>query len=523
VLAITLRFPLGVYHAQSQADFARAEWPPHPVRLIAALVAAAHGGEDDGLEAARAVIDRIAHAGSPLIRAPRQRDPRAAAEEDELQVTDLRGASRWAPRNHELGELKSGISPRDPGRGRAEVHKVGVAIGDLPVAFVWPDLALDGVELATLTRVAEDVTVVGTSRSPVLVEVQTGELPPEVHPERATWRPAAERTAGVTAVRVPDPGTLTQLDTWHARRSAPLGRDGTPAKAPLVVAPRIGSVVSYVHDRDPVPVVPFDPAHWGDMLILRVGDDVVPKAPASFAFARAMRKALLDTYADAGEEGEAPSVLRARDRDPHAAFVSLSFVADVDDHRPGAKHANGRVLGIAIILPHEARCRGVAEQRLAVVSGLMRLIDAGTAIRVPGVGPVAVMPLPAADQRYTLQEGRYRAVSNHWTTVTPIVHSRYRQRKSLDALFDQVAAECRDVGLPAPSRVQVRRGPRLRGAPARIGHDELPASWTGPLKGPQAHLDVWFDEPVHGPILLGRARHFGLGLCLPVNDATTAA
>lgn len=518
MLTITLRFPLGVYHAQAQADFARAEWPPHPIRLIGALVAAAHGGPVAAIDAARAVIDRVARADAPLIRAPRGREPLKTTTDDDAEprVAEIRGASRWAPRNHELGELKQGISPRDLGRGRAEVHKVGVAIGDLPIAFTWPGLDLTEAQMATLTRVAEDVTVLGTSRSPVLVGVaDSGPTATDV------WRPSTEARGqpSATAVRVPDARTLAQLDTWHARRQAPLQKSGAPAKAPLVVAPRLGSVVAYVHDRQPLTTVPFDPEHWGEMLVLEVAGDITPKLPAAFALARATRKALLDTYAAAGQDGEAPSVLRGRGSDPHAAFVPLGFVAPVDSDSPAARSAGGRVLGVAVLLPHAARLPDVTAERQAVVDGLLALI-AGAPVRVPGVGPVTLVPVKAKRDARTMQESRYREASTHWTTVTPLVHSRYRSRKSVDGVFDQVAAECVDVGLPAPAGVRVRRMSRLRGAPHQIARDGLPTGWDGPLQGPQAHVDVWFDEPVHGPVLLGRARHFGVGLCVPYRPDT---
>ena len=142
------------------------------------------------------------------------------------------------------------------------------------------------------------------------------------------------------------------------------------------------------------------------------------------------------------------------------------------------------------------------------------------AIRVPGVGPIW-LALP--DNRRiaeTLREARYRRASRRWSTVTPLVHSRYLPRKNEQALFEQIAAECADVGLPAPARITVRRSSRFRGAPGSISAKGLPESWTGPLRGPQAHLDLWFDEPVRGPILLGRARHFGVGLCLPFAQDT---
>lgn len=527
MLSITLRFPLGVYHAQAQSDFSLAEWPPHPVRLIAALVAAAHGGPPDDVDAAREVIARVARAGAPLIVAPRMTGAPGAGD-DEPAVSQLRGASRWAPRNHELGELKKGISPRDLGRGRAEVHKVGVAIGDLPVTFTWPDLELGASEETRLRRVADDVTFVGTSRSPVLACVTT--TADTRREPVAAWRPIAGREAVATSepvpVRVPHAGMIAQLDTWHARRGAPVAKSGAPAKAPLVVAPRLGFVVGYAHDLEPQTLPALDPEHWGDMLVLSLSGAAVPKAPASFALARATRKALLDTYAEPGQEGEAPPILRGRRGEPHAAFVPLSFVAEPGSGSAAAEHADGHVLGIAVVLPHSSRVPDVDAQREAVIGGAQ--LDGATRVGgllslfgdarvlVPGVGAIALSS-PTGRPRAALQESRYRRASTHWTTITPLVHSRYRTRKDTAALYDQVAAECRDVGLPAPAEVSVRRTARLRGAPSHISAKGLPASWTGPLKGPQAHLDLRFDRPIEGPVLLGRARHFGLGLCLPID------
>ena len=206
VLRVTVHFPLGVYHAQSAADFATAEWPPHPVRLIAALTAAAHGRPAADLDAALQAVGVLAAAGPPLIVAPRAGDPDKA--DGRTRVARLRGASRWAPRNHELAELRGGkgISPRDLGRSRAEVHKVGVAIGCTPIKFEWPDLTLDDDVLEVLGELVEEVTVLGTARSPVLVGVDT--VTPPTDPEdglgadergrRRGGRPGARRVGSDT-------------------------------------------------------------------------------------------------------------------------------------------------------------------------------------------------------------------------------------------------------------------------------------------------------------------------------------
>jgi CRISPR-associated protein Csb2 len=537
MLTVTVRFPLGVYHAQSAADFSEPEWPPHPVRLIAALVAAARDRVAP-LEGADESIDLLATAHPPRIVAPRaiaiSPDP-ATAPDGMLRVARLRGASRWAPRNHELGELKNGVSPRDLGRGRAEVYKVGVAIGHQPIAFVWDELSLAPASRGTLQRLAADVTVLGASRSPVLLEV-CGMAPPE-EGDAGSWVPADSRAAVATVdVRVATPATVADLDARHGRRMAAPARSGAPSRAPYVAPGTTARRVPYAHSAQlaELPAEPYDPREWGEFIVVALdpeANDVRPKAPVAFSVARATRRALLSTYGDEGTTEEAPPVLRARGKDPHAALVPLSFVGPPSRAGAGAKHADGRIMGLAVLLPHHEREPDMAVQRLRIESGL-RALAVGTAnapripVHVPSVGSLTFRLVPNHRVPESLREGRYVRASRRWTTVTPVVHSHHLRSKGRTkrehALHEQVARDCRDVGLPAPAEVTVRRAPRLRGAPGTIELRGLPPEWAGPVRGPRSHLDLVFEQPVVGPVLLGRARHFGIGLCLPVPDGEAA-
>lgn len=518
MIGITLCFPLGMYHAQSEASFEVPEWPPHPVRLIGALIAAACATDRDDPGADRALIERICEAPPPRIVAPRVGSDNAERAPDGAAfLAPLRGASRWAPRNHELRELEDGVSPRNLGRGRAEVHKVGVAIGETTVGFEWPGLELSPEEVARLETLVQDLTVLGTSRSPVVARVDTTGASID------GWQPVdSPQPAGDTVqVRVPTAATVRAFDRWHERRAGPTKK--APGTAPYIPPASVGRSVPYLHSLDPRPAETFDAGHWGEMVILAVdrdGSTALPKAPSAFAVARSIRRALLAAFGD-GVHGDAPPMLHGRGDEPHLAVVPLHFVA-LPGPAPGASHADGHTLGVALLLPNELRCPDVATQREALQPALIALCvdrpDAlRTRVRVPGVGEVALRAVPTSGARlpFTLTDRPYRGVSAAWTTVTPIVHSRYLPRRTEQALYEQVAAECRDVGLPEPAAVAIRRGPRHRGAPGRARAGELDTGLRGPLKGPQNHVDIWFDGPVRGPILLGRARHFGIGLCLP--------
>jgi len=519
MLRISAYFPLGVYHAQDASDFAVAEWPPHPVRLLAALKAAAHGSADThDIELGCGLVGRLASARPPVIVAPTAAS--LAAADGTTRVARLRGASRWAPRNHEMSELKGGkgITPRDLGRSRAEVHKVGVAVGDMPVSFVWGDVDLADDDMTQLVRLAAAVTFLGTSRSPVLLSVSTE----PARDEMSAWRPVSRRRATSVQVRVPDSVLPEVLDAWHARRAAAPKRDGTPAPAPYVAPAALGRFQAYDHDTHPAPQADFEPRWWDEPLVLaidREASDAVPRASVAFTLARATRAALLATYGAAGGPDEAPEVLFARGATPHVALVPLHWVEP--ENSATARYADGRTLGLAVVLPHRERRPDYASQRRAVEDGLRRLVldDPPRPVRVPGVGAVILRPLPATPRiRETLRAQRYTTAARRWASVTPVVHSRYQARRGERGLLEQVAADCADVGLPVPETVEVLRRSRFRGAPAFINAKQAPRSDKALLAGPHSHLELTFEQPVEGPVLLGRARHFGLGLCLPLRE-----
>lgn len=498
MLRITVRFPLGVYHAQSVESFDVPEWPPHPLRLFAALLAAAHGRPGAQPAADRALLQRISEAGAPTIVAPQS----IGLDEppDEEAVSRLRGATRWAPRNY---------FTRDKGRIPASVSKVGVAIGDRPVHVIWSALNLEPSDLERMALLGSEVNFLGTTRSPVLVEV--GDEPPAEQREDA-WVPSPPDTAAPTVVlRLSDRATIARFDQRHDARKS---NSGTVQSAGLVPGIRIGRNVSYAHEAELREMArSFDPRWWGPMLILgidRANSDIIPRAAAGYLLARAVRVALLGAYEDSGKGGEAPLVLVGRGHQPHCAVVPLAAVS--------GPHPDGQVKGVAVILPHADRLPDLPEQQHRIEAGVLQLATGESArprryVQIPGAGHVWLEYPDAARARLTtLRAASYRGPSRHWTTATPIVHSRWKKGGS-SALLDQVTADCAHVGLPAPEAVAHLRGSGLGSEPVPI--DQVPRAWRGPLNGPRSRLRLTFPCPVHGPILLGRARHFGLGLLVP--------
>ncbi|HEY5343839.1 MAG TPA: type I-U CRISPR-associated protein Csb2 [Solirubrobacteraceae bacterium] len=516
MLRIAIRFPLGVYHARSTSD--DAEWPPSPLRLIGALLAAAHGRHSSDPADDLALIQKLCKAPAPLVVAP---DSVAVGEPVEArEAVRLRGATRWAPRNYLTGP----VSPRNVGRERAPVNKAGVAIGDRPVAFVWSALDLDHMEMQRLAALAGDVTFLGTSRSPAILKVdaETHEAASDDGASEHVWTPAglAGYAEPDAAVRVPDTQTIAAFDRRHDARR---GNGARVQKTGMVPEISIGTLASYVSPRRrraPADFT-FDPSWWGEMMVLEVDrerSDLVPRAPAAYLFARAVRVALLGAFDEAGTLGEAPPILRGRDADPHCAILPLPHV--------WGKHPDGLLRGVALLLPHVAREPGVYTQLSRLEYGLSQLVGSGSQpptryVSIPGAGRVWLKPPTTDESRLSsLREEFYRGPAKTWVSVTPIVHSRWR-KGGIDALLRQVSADCAHVGLPVPAEIEtLRSAGRHGGADRFVPARETPASWRGLLAGPTSHLRITFAQPVRGPVLLGRARHFGLGLCVP--DSTSA-
>ncbi len=114
-------------------------------------------------------------------------------------------------------------------------------------------------------------------------------------------------------------------------------------------------------------------------------------------------------------------------------------------------------------------------------------------------------------------------VSANWHSLTPYLHPWYVKKRF--TVEDQIRRECRERGLPEPlelermDRVDVgagrmRRAIHFRRSRSRRGMrqaDRIGGFWR-----------LRFPEPVEGPLALGFACHFGLGLFAPEESSGDA-
>lgn len=199
-LTITASFPLGEFNAHDGEG--RAEWPPAPARVLAAMLSAAHGLGEGVSE-----VEALFRCRPPRITAP---------PAGERQI----GYRRWVPVNNELKMDKNGSPTGIVDRNdrllekQAKDPECGMMVGTGPDDVVRWTFPVDGpVDLGILQKVARSVEYLGRPTSPVLLDVVDGAV--EVPPGHFCWEPDP---TGWIRLRVGTEGLLAALDAREEER-----------------------------------------------------------------------------------------------------------------------------------------------------------------------------------------------------------------------------------------------------------------------------------------------------------------
>jgi CRISPR-associated protein Csb2 len=464
VLAIRCQFLNGTYQAAAPGNVGEPEWPPHPARLHAALVAAGWsiGDGETFPDDARAALEWLESLPTPTLAYSSNVSQRSAPEV-------------YVPRNLTAAEVRDVMASmragRDPSRqsGRIPRQFPTSVPGDEPVWFVWDSDGDHKPHHVALSRLVQEVQYLGSSRSPVCCDVTD-------NPPGATLVPGSGPNS--MALRVANPGFTAEL--MNSRRAHP--------------PPRTGTIAPYRPSGEPVSPEPSALDTPFDELVVRALD---PRFPYTLlhtpSIARAFREAVL---AQAGDH--APAILHGHDCNPHVAFLPLANV--------GHAYATGQIVGVATAIP-----RYVSEtDRASIVTAVSRVtrlhnLTKGASWRV----------LPAGERTLAaLSPSRWVGPARRWQTVTPVILDRHPKTGSQRA-FEQALRSTFTHACPHP--------------PVDIAWSEIPwqlASLPGPAytgqglpSGKRIHVDVTFEYPVRGPVLVGRGRYFGVGLFAPVKSS----
>lgn len=559
MLALRVEYLTGRVVATRYNDRDAAEWPPHPARLFSALVAcwaeqlpldeperqaltwleglspphiacsSCHERRvvthyvpvnDPSLlssklgryQAERDALQQQLAAGGSVQAATKQ----AERETQRLRADLLKAQARYA---RELGtttavapstseSLKVARSLLPETRLRQPRSFPCVIPHDPVVHFVWPDS--DAREhRAALAGLASRLVNLGHSSS--LVHARWVDAAPAPR-----WVPSA---TGSDILRVVAAGQLARLQEDHLRHQG-----SEPRVLPFLPQRYARGAESWA-----------TPVHEGvftrrDWIVLRRAGGLPLSSVHAAAIARAVRGALM-RHADQPVaellSGHQPNGQPARAA--HLAIVPLPHV--------GHRHADGRVMGVALVLPRELD----SQVRQAVVRALAHWEQAArqehgspdddAPLLTLGLGRGVTLELervvwgePASA---ALRVATWCAPALEWASVTPValdrnpgqLHSREaaKARAAADAAAAVIGTACQRAGLPQPVQVDVMAASPWAGGQAAAAFPPYPAAAGRPRKV-KVHARLVFAEPVFGPLLIGAGRFQGLGLFRPVPE-----
>lgn len=465
MLAVEVELLNGTYRADPTGDAltgeGTGEWPPAPSRLLAALIDA---GGSQGREAPE--LAAFAKSGPPIIYA----DPAPSSQKLHNRYVVVNAREKRTHLEY-LGRKGTLVRPG-----------VRMSPRNRRIIFLYPDFSPEDKTLSALQYRAARVGYLGCSDSPVAMSIRSVAR----HPEGTAFIPDPE---GSVSVNTHTEGQVAvwcaAFDAWQKER---INRRRWPA---------LRHQTAYRHPHDPEPS-----EEQGRVLVwFRFADTVSGRRVAEVA--HAFKRAVYSRYQEL--HGEIPpawfhghGIAKSRGDWQLARFLPL----------PNAAHsyADGRIHGAALWLPpgiDDIEARRVGEAARAVT--YLPRITAGLALS------------DRQDSRratWTTKPGRWTKPSQQWVSVFPVVSDRHGPVRQLGAV--DVARWCRQAGLPVPAAARVSRTPLVTGAvdlsqpeTARPGHTQT---------RPWAHVELFFAEKVIGPVIIGAARSYGLGLCAPIDE-----
>jgi CRISPR-associated protein Csb2 len=466
MLSVSVEFLHGTFRGDpdgtaNTGQLRRGEWPPSPSRLFAALVAA------DGTGDACRVTE-----GSELEWFERLPPPVIHADPDPVHQP-------LSPRfvgQHGGGPAK-GTHLEYVGRsGAANRPGVRVAPRSASVVYEWDVTPPDATIVEALRLRAARVGYLGSADSPVRARVGTEPL---AHPADAgAFVPDRQ---GGSLINVTQEGDLARWDRLHelwTERGASAGRSQSPA---------LRHPVAY---RSPLSDELRDEGEVAAWLRL----ETALSGRRVSALTTTFKAAVLSRYQEL--HGEPPAVLHGHGFSG-TGYELARYLALPD---VGFQRSRGRIHGLALWLPPGS---DPAVRRMAR--------DAAFSVRrLRGLGvDVAVVPRDDEERPVAADPDRWLRASRRWATAVPAVHER---RGRLD--LAEVARWCEHAGLPAPVAFRSARTPLVTGAidlaPVEVNRPGRPAL-------PYSHVELRFEQPIPGPVVIGSGRQRGFGLCVPLD------
>lgn len=524
MLAFGIRYLNGFVAATDPDSRERVEWPPHPARVFMALAAAHfHTGADPAERAALSWLEGEV----PVIRAP-EAALRAIVE----QFVPVNDKAIWKKDPAKPNQKPPPPLQSAPGIMRERQPRTFArAFLQNDIAYLaWPSAEPTQPARSALEKLCEKVTRIGHSSSLVQMWVAN-----EDEVREPNWVPDEDRA--VVHLRIPSPGTLTELERNYNREAVEMFADlqvaaeddsGVKAQkatkkrlkeefpdgAPTRLRPTISRYQGYAPPVPPADAAAASGTVFSPHLVvltleLEDGSNRQLDLLSVLAVAQRWREAIL-THSN-GLPNRIRELLSGHNQDgtpldgAHLAFLPLGFV--------GHEHADGRLLGMALTLPvdisHDDR-----RVTLRTIGNVRRLV----------LGRLGVWNIVTAttSQTWNLRPHVWTAHSDgatHWSTVTPVVFDRHPKADNKVQYQREVAAmitaACTRIGLPEPREVIVTSVSAHLGVPPAFAFPRLRRKDGSERR--HAHAILVFEQAVCGPVLVGAGRFRGYGVCRPLS------
>lgn len=486
-LLVSVRLLDGRYHGSGV-------WPPSPFRLFQALVAAAHTGRDASTDEISA-LRWLENLAPPIIVAPKARQ----------SVT----TTYYVPRNGADaagGDLAKAAKNRD-----AKLSRPWLFDENVPFVYVW-NFDTDDMQALTLSSITERLYQLGrgidiafaNAESMSAVEAEQRIL---AHPG-AVYRPSPNGSGNT----LPCPRKNNSFNSLIKRHLAQLSR--LKGEEFRKVPPPLFDMLGYdcpsakllydITGNTPADAYAVQPLTETAKFAEKVRDLV------------ARRFSCLESYPLADYVGRIILGRNAEEEDK-ALRIRIIPLPSI-----GSLHTPQGIRRLLVEVPPD--CPIPLDDIAWVFSGLNLGVDLDTGEVIDEVGPILV----SADDRkmlvhYGVETGKTVRV---WRTVTPAALPINRQRGKTcgndraineNQIAHAARQALRHAGLDAKAEIRhIQREPfDMKGACAgEFAHGKrFPAIRL-------YHLEVAFDVPIAGPILIGDGRYLGLGLMRPIQELT---
>ncbi|WP_436664176.1 type I-G CRISPR-associated protein Csb2 [Alicyclobacillus acidoterrestris] len=518
MIAIEFRFTAGQYHATPwgrHVNEGDVEWPPTPWRVLRALIAVWYQRADTQRypkETLASLIETLA---------------------EHLPVYQLPPAVHTHTRHYLPTKYRDTTLVHDAFARVSSSDKLVMA---------WPELTLDGDMLALIRHLVEKLTYLGRAESWVAAQLLTDwDGTPNCYPA-VFDSTTSNRTHATQGVSLLTPITARDFDEWRGR--LPQGGRGQPIPPETLLDALSLSTGDLQKGRW------SSPPGAQTVLYLRPEDSLngyrsVRTAPRANSFnvarfALGGNPSLFPKWTDAVVLGDLLHIALMGTSD-NAVAPSIS-----------GRDANGEVLAAnhrhGFCLPEDADGDGYIDHLLfvsrndfleSVLKAIYCLNDRQklwTPERWSGrqrEWPIRLELLGHTDRPSSLRaaDGEVVPLLEHarvWTSITPYFHPWHAKKHGRFGAEEQIRREISQRGLPEPLEVRVLTTTPINGErPAGGGEAgkcytvrdfrrRRPShpGQTAPDKF-GSFLTIEFPIPITGPLALGFACHFGLGLFQP--------